>query len=93
MKLRVQYMAQLRTVIGRAEEFIELPDGSRLSDVLVQLSARHGDARSHLLTETGQPRPSLLIVVNEAAVPARNAATTELHSNDVVTLLPPIAGG
>jgi sulfur carrier protein ThiS len=35
----------------------------------------------------------LLIVVNETAIPAREAATTELHANDVVTLLPPIAGG
>lgn len=93
MKLRVQYMAQLRTVVGQAEEFIELPDGSRLSDALAQLAVRHDDARSHLVTETGQPRPSLLIVVNEAAVSARDAATIELRSNDVVTLLPPIAGG
>lgn len=93
MKLRVQYMAQLRTVIGQTEEFIELPDGSRLSDVLIQLAARHSVARSHLLTDTGQPRPSLLIIINEAAVSARDAATTELRSNDVLTLLPPIAGG
>jgi len=35
----------------------------------------------------------LLIIINEAAVSARDAATTELRSNDVVTLLPPIAGG
>lgn len=93
MNVRVQYMAQLRTVVGQAEELIELPDGSRLSDVLAQLASRHDVARSHLVTETGQPRPSLLIVVNEAAVPTRDAATTELQSNDVVTLLPPIAGG
>ena len=31
MKLRVQYMAQLRSVIGCAEEEVELPDGSNLA--------------------------------------------------------------
>ena len=28
MKLRVQYMAQLRTAVGCAEEEVDLPDGS-----------------------------------------------------------------
>lgn len=93
MKLRVQYMAQLRTVIGRAEEAVELPEGARLSELLVHLAATHNEARSHVVTDTGHARPSLLIVVNEAAVSAREAATTILHPNDVVTLLPPIAGG
>jgi molybdopterin synthase sulfur carrier subunit len=93
MKLRVQYMAQLRTVIGRVEETIELPEGVRLSELLAHLAATHDEARSHLVTETGQARPSLLIVVNEAAVSGREATTTVLHANDTVTLLPPIAGG
>lgn len=93
MKLRVQYMSQLRTVVGRSEEAVELPDTARLSELLAHLAAAHSEARSHFVTETGQARPSLLIVVNESAVSAREAATTVLHSNDVVTLLPPIAGG
>ncbi|MBC7819196.1 MAG: MoaD/ThiS family protein [Planctomycetaceae bacterium] len=93
MKLRVQYMAQLRTAVGRAEEEVEMLAGSRLAELLHQLANTHGAARSHFVTEAGQARPSLLIVVNDSAVPAREAATTVLHADDVVTLLPPIAGG
>lgn len=93
MKLRVQYMAQLRAAVGRTEEEVELPDGNSLADLLHQLANTHNAARSHFVTEAGQARPSLLIVVNDAAVSAREAATTLLHSDDVVTLLPPIAGG
>lgn len=93
MKLRVQYMAQLRAVVGQSEEVVELPAAACLTELLVHLAVVHGEARSHFVTETGQARPSLLIVVNESAVSAREAATTVLHSNDVVTLLPPIAGG
>ena len=93
MKLRVQYMSQLRAAVGLAEEEVELSEGSSLAELLHHLANTHGAARSHFVTETGQARPSLLIVVNEAAVSARAAATTVLHSEDVVTLLPPIAGG
>lgn len=93
MKLRVHYMAQLRTAIGRAEEDVELAAGSSLAKLLSQLADVHGAARSHFVTETGQARPSLLIIVNNATVAAREAATTVLHSEDVVALLPPIAGG
>ena len=93
MKLRVQYMAQLRTVIGQSEEEIELPDGTNLAGLLNQLANTHSAAKSHFVTEIGHARPSLLIVLNDSAVSARDAATTALNSNDVVTLLPPIAGG
>ncbi len=93
MKLRVQYMAQLRTAVGQAEEVVELPNGNSLAELLNQLANTHSAARSHFVTETGHARPSLLIVVNNSAVSAREAATTALHSDDVVTLLPPIAGG
>lgn len=93
MKLRVQYLAQLRTIVGQSEEVVELPDAACLSELLSQLAATHDAARPHFVTETGQARPSLLIVVNESTVSAREATTTVLRSNDVVTLLPPIAGG
>ncbi len=93
MKLRVQYMAQLRAVVGRAEEEIELSEGGSLADLLNQLATTYVAASSHFVTEARQARPSLLIVVNDSAVSARETAATVLHSNDVVTLLPPIAGG
>ena len=93
MKLRVQYTAQLRAAVGRAEEVVELSDGGSLAELLNQLADSHGTARTHLVTEIGQVRPSLLIVVNDSAVSAREAAKTVLHSDDIVTLLPPIAGG
>ncbi len=93
MKLRVQYMAQLRAIVGCGEEAVELLAGSSVADLLSHLATTHGAARSHFVTEEGRVRPSLLIVVNDSAVPAREAATAELRADDVVILLPPIAGG
>ena len=93
MKLRLNYMAQLGTAIGRADETVDVPSGSRLSDLLVHLAGRYGEARDHLITTAGDLVPSLLIVVNDTAIPARQVDETVLHDGDAVSLLPPIAGG
>ena len=93
MKLRVKYTAQLRSAIKRAEEDIDLPDGSPLSALLIHLANRHDSGRPHLLSDAGQAHASLLVVVNESAVSARDASSVQLCDGDVVLLLPPIAGG
>lgn len=94
MKVHIQYTAQLRTVIGRGEEEAELPEGSTLAALLNHLAERHNRVASpHLLTATGQTQGSLLIVVNNSAVAAHQSDSICLRAGDVVTLLPPIAGG
>lgn len=93
MKLRVKYSAQLRTALQRAEEFVELPDGSRLDEALVLLAGRDQSGRPHLIDERGRPRAGLIIVVNDAAVSSHEVSTLSLQDGDVLTLLPPIAGG
>jgi molybdopterin converting factor small subunit len=92
--VRVQYTAQLRAAIGRGEEELELADGSSLADLLVHLaSCWDRAAQAHILTDSGQPRLSLLLVVNGLAVAVSDAGKTILHAGDIVTLMPPIAGG
>jgi molybdopterin converting factor small subunit len=94
MNVRVQYTAQLRTAIGRGEEEVALAEGSSLADLLAHLAGLHGEqVRPHLLGDDGQPRASLLVVRNGEAISAREAAMARLQPNDVVTLMPPIAGG
>lgn len=93
MKVLVQYTAQLRAAIGRSEEYVDLPDAATLRDLLVQLAAACEAAGSHLVTEAGEPRPSLLVVLNNIATPAGGAASIALRAGDTVTLLTPIAGG
>jgi sulfur-carrier protein len=92
MKLHVQYTGQLRTAMGRPEESIELPEGSDLHGLLEHLFRnREAAVRSHVLTETGQLRRSLLVAINGQAVTAD--AKSALRHGDVVTFMPPIAGG
>lgn len=93
MKLHVKYTAQLRTVMQRAEETVELPAASCLADLAKALAEQNPAARTHLLSGRGELNACLLIVVNEMAVAAADAATVELRDGDVILLLPPIAGG
>jgi molybdopterin converting factor small subunit len=94
MTLRVQYMGQLRTAAGRSEDEIDLREPTDLASLLAGLADRLDQAGSHhLVSATGQIQCGLLIVVNGAAVAAHQAATTTLRPGDVITLLPPIAGG
>ncbi len=94
MRLRVQYTAQLRTVVGRTEEEIEFPEGSNLAELLVHLASElRREAAPFLLTAGGELQPSLLVALNHGAVSSCNARAVLVNAGDVVTLLPPIAGG
>jgi MoaD family protein len=93
MKLRVKYTAQLRTAVQRAEEVIDMPDGSVLAGLLNHLAERYPAGKSQLLGRSGEIASSLLMAVNETAVSAQDGQAVVLKDGDVVLLLPPIAGG
>jgi molybdopterin converting factor small subunit len=94
MRLLVQYTAQLRTALEKAEEEIEIHDRSSVADLLVRMAANwHAEATRHVLTPAGVLQPSLLVVLNSEVVPAAEAGRVQVKPGDVVTLMPPIAGG
>ena len=94
MKIRVVFQAQLRTVAGVSESTCECGTDATLFDVLNSLANEHeADLRSHLFAANGSVRPSLLLIVNNAAVSQSQAASYRLSDGDCVTLMPPIGGG
>lgn len=94
MNVRVEFAGQLQTATGRANDLIELPEGSTVAMLLSELGQRYGDAaRPHFFSAAGQMQSSLLVAINGTALPSRQAGATVLHEDDTVLLLPPIAGG
>jgi molybdopterin converting factor small subunit len=90
MRVTVHYMAQMKRLAGCASEPVEIHVGSCLSDLLVHVAGRHGDAfRAILLDEAAVPRKSLLYFVGEEHA----ELTRPLNDGDAVTLLAPMAGG
>ncbi len=90
MHLNVQYLAQMKRVAGCTSEAVEIRDGVCLTDLLIHLAERHGDAlRGMLLDPNATPRKSLLFFVgDEHADPNRS-----VRDGDVITILAPMAGG
>lgn len=94
MKVRIQYTAQLRAAVGCSEEEVDAPDGGTLADLLTTLATeRRPESAPFVLTTAGELQPSLLVAVNARGVSPREARSTVLQANDVITLMPPIAGG
>jgi MoaE-MoaD fusion protein len=81
MQVRVFYMGMLRDIAGCGHEVVSLADGSRLSDLYVELERR--------LPKLQEFRNSLALALNQEYA----AAAAELHDDDEVALIPPVSGG
>lgn len=87
MRVRVQYLAQLKRALGTAEEIVDVPDGCTLGELVQQLAKTQG--RSLLVDTAGGPSRSLLFFVDDALADA----TRVVPDGAVVTVLAPMAGG
>jgi len=81
MRLRLRAFALVREVLGHEEESLEVPEGTRVGEVLDLVCARH--------PRLGRLRPSLKGARNQAFV----ADDVVLADGDEVALIPPVAGG
>jgi sulfur carrier protein ThiS len=80
--------------VGRLEDNIEVPEGTSLAELLVHVaSGLSREAAGYVLTPAGELQPSLLVAVNNRAVPTHEAHDVRVHTGDLVMIMPPIAGG
>ena len=81
MRLKVLFFGQLKDVVGRAEEDVELPDGTRLDSVF-----EHYASRFPRMRDLG---PSIVIARNQQFAPP----ATPVSDGDEIAFLPPVSGG
>ena len=94
MKVEVRFEAQLRLTAGTGQILIDAPDKSTLQSVVHQVAESLDDStRQHLLNDDGTLRTSLMFFVNDEPIRSRDAGDTPVHDRDIISLLPPIAGG
>jgi len=79
--VKVFFFGRLKEIVGRAEDSIELPDGSPIEALFSHYGANH--------PELARYRASLVASRNQEFV----AWSTPLHSGDEVAFLPPVSGG
>ena len=83
MTITIQYLAQLKRLVGRAEEQVDCPADRTLAELLTSLGHRC------LLDEDGRPSRGYLYFIDDG--PA--AFDQILSDGAVVTILAPMAGG
>jgi molybdopterin converting factor small subunit len=81
MRVRVLLFGQLKDIVGRGEESLDLRSGARVSDVV----ARYAE----LFPKFGPMAGSIACSVNREYA----AASLVLSEGDEVGLLPPVSGG
>ncbi len=94
MQITVQFEAQLRHVAGVGHAVVSVPDACSVTDALRAIAAQFGPTLAErLVTADGMALRSVLLFVNDQAIPHAMTAEHLLKSGDVLLLYPPISGG
>ena len=91
MKIHMNYFAQVRQSAGGENETLDIKGGDTRA-LLALLAERHGDAfRSLVLDEKGDPRPGIILLLNDQPVP--RGESKALADGDRISIFSPVAGG
>jgi len=95
LKIRVQYFASVRELVGLREEILDVEEKATVLDVLRVLARRHGEEFREYVFNPGteSPRSHLQFLVNEDSISSLNGLSTVLLDNSSLAIFPPVAGG
>lgn len=88
MRVKVRYFARYRSLVGKSEEELEVPDGITVKELIDILKERHPVLKNEVFAEDDD-----LADVN-VSLNGRYARFDEvLRDGDAVALFPPVSGG
>ena len=94
MKIEFCYTGQLASAAGAVEESVELADGATVLVALKERIDAHGGKFAELLADdSGAPRSTLLVALNDEQVAGDAYDSTVLAEGNSLMLMTPIAGG
>ncbi len=94
MKVKIRYFALLRELTGKREELVELEEDTSVGKLLETLSAKYGGRFRDYLYGVGEFEGlSLNFLLNGRNVSLDKGFETKLQDGDVLSILPPVAGG
>lgn len=91
MPIKVIIPTPLRQYAGK-QDVIEV-EAKTIAEALSQLTAQYGDLHKHLYTEEGKLRSFVNIYLGDEDIRFLKNEQTPLHDNDVISIVPSIAGG
>jgi molybdopterin converting factor small subunit len=96
LKVNVGYFGYIQRLLGvEKEETVGLKEGSLVSDLLLLLGEKHGDAFKNYAFKNGDSdlKSNLIMTLNGATIGQLNGIKTELKKGDRVLLMTLISGG
>lgn len=91
MNVEVKVPTALRNLTGGAATVAT--EGATVGEVLSDLAKHHAGLKRHLFTDDGKVRSFVSIYLNDEDVRYLQREATPVHSGDVVSIIPSIAGG
>ncbi len=91
MATRVMIPTPLRSYTGKQDTVVV--EGSTVGEVLNRLTLTYEPLRRHLYTPDGRIRSFVNVYVNDEDVRYLQKEQTAVTDNDVVSIIPSIAGG
>jgi len=94
MKVTVKFFTNLREIIGKPQEQIELSEAVTVNELLQQLGEKYGEKFTrYVFDEKGAVRGHLHFLINGKSITNRQGLKTKLKENDIIAILPPVGGG
>lgn len=88
MKVTVRYFARYRSLVGKSEEELEVPEGITVRDLIEVLKERHPVLKNEVFAEDDD-----LADVNVSRNGRYVGFDEVLREGDVVAIFPPVSGG
>ena len=91
MAVKVIVPTPLRQYTGK-KDLVEL-EAKTVGEALAGLTSQYGDLRRHLFTDDGKIRAFVNVYLNDEDIRYLEKDRTPLKDNDVLSIVPSIAGG
>ncbi|AFL95302.1 molybdopterin converting factor, subunit 1 [Thermococcus cleftensis] len=88
MRVTVRYFARYRSLVGKGEEEIEIPEGTTVRELIEMLKERHPVLRNEVFAEEDD-----LADVNVSRNGRYVRFDEVLRDGDIVAIFPPVSGG
>jgi molybdopterin converting factor small subunit len=93
-KIRVRFVGALSWASGREQTEVEIGKAARVRSLIEALVSEFSDLRSIIGDENSfDPRPSMVILVNDVEIGLLDGLETCVSDGDILTLIPIAHGG
>ena len=94
MVITVKFIGALRYLSGKKELSVEYAPNCSLKDCITKISGEMPALKSSLLdSNTDDPKPNALILVNGKEISVLNGLETKIKNNDEIVFIPVVHGG